>query len=99
MDLTPNGTQPRMDLTPNGTQHRMDLTPNGTQPRMDSSPNGTRHKMDLTLNGPQPRRGPDAKKSRKQNRIEREEQLQQLVSNFFNLELNSYVEALITFFD
>ncbi len=43
--------------------------------------------------------GPDAKKSRKQNRIEREEQLQQLVSNFFNMELNLYVQALITFFD
>jgi hypothetical protein len=43
--------------------------------------------------------GPDAKKSRKQNRKEGEEQLQQLVSNFFNMELNSYVEALITFFD
>ncbi len=43
--------------------------------------------------------GPDAKKSRKQNRIEREEQLQQLVSNFFNMELNSYIEALITFLD
>jgi hypothetical protein len=55
--------------------------------------------MDLTPNGTQPRRGPDAKKGRNQNRIEREEQLQQLVSNFFNMELNSYVEALITFFD
>jgi hypothetical protein len=43
---------------------------------MDSTPNGTQHKMDLTPNGTQPRRGPDAKKSRKQNRIEREEQLQ-----------------------
>ncbi len=43
--------------------------------------------------------GPDAKKSRKQNRIEREEQMQQLVSNFFNMELSSYVEALTTFFD
>jgi hypothetical protein len=29
----------------------------------------------------------------------REEQLQQLVSNFFNMVLNSYVEALITVFD
>jgi hypothetical protein len=37
------------------------------------------------------------KKSRKQNRIEQEEQMQQLVANFFNMELNSYAEALITF--
>jgi hypothetical protein len=57
MDLTPNGTQPRMDLTPNGNQPRMDLKPNGmTQPRMDSNViyeyeymNGTQHRMDLTV--------------------------------------------------
>ncbi len=106
MDLPPNGTQPRMDLTPNGTQPRMDLTPNGTQPRMDLTLNGTQPRIPLNLE-----RDLFFSLILMKTYFLREGILSTtngtisvavkhifIVSNFFNIELNSNVEALITFF-
>ncbi len=87
IDSTLKGTLPRMDWTQNGTQPRMDLTLNGTQHRMDWTQNGTQHRIDLTPNGTQPQI-PLILKWNNFN-CSKKNVLVCLVSNFFNMGLNS----------
>jgi hypothetical protein len=76
-----------MGRNQNGTQHRI----HSAQHQKGLNPEWTELRMGLNICRI------DLTPKMGENRIEREEELQRLVSNFFNMEMNLYVDALITF--